>query len=61
MARRLGAPRAARAVGRACASNPVPLVIPCHRAVRADGGLGGYRCGVERKQALLEIERKKQG
>ncbi len=61
MARRLGAPRAARAVGRACASNPVPLVIPCHRAVRADGGLGGYRWGVERKQALLESERKKQG
>lgn len=47
----------ARAVGRACATNPVSLVIPCHRAVREDGGLGGYRWGLERKQALLAQER----
>ncbi len=53
----IGAPRAARAVGRACATNPASLVIPCHRAVRADGGLGGYRWGLERKERLLAIER----
>ncbi|UCC48537.1 MAG: bifunctional DNA-binding transcriptional regulator/O6-methylguanine-DNA methyltransferase Ada [Gemmatimonadota bacterium] len=57
MARQLGAPRAARAVARACASNPVSLIVPCHRAVRADGTPGGYRWGVERKQALLMKER----
>lgn len=45
-----------RAVGRACASNPVALVVPCHRAVRQDGGLAGYRWGLERKQALLALE-----
>lgn len=54
----LGLPNAVRAVGRACASNPVSLVIPCHRVVRADGGLGGYRWGLERKQALLAQERR---
>ncbi|MBI3734160.1 MAG: bifunctional DNA-binding transcriptional regulator/O6-methylguanine-DNA methyltransferase Ada [Chloroflexi bacterium] len=52
----LGNPKATRAVGHACASNPVSLVIPCHRAVRADGGLGGYRWGLERKRRLLETE-----
>jgi len=52
----VGAPRGQRAVGRACATNPVSLVIPCHRALRADGGLGGYRWGVEFKAALLEGE-----
>lgn len=57
IARRLGEPGAARAVGRACATNPVSVVIPCHRAVREDGGLGGYRWGVERKQRLLTLER----
>ncbi|TMI88272.1 MAG: bifunctional DNA-binding transcriptional regulator/O6-methylguanine-DNA methyltransferase Ada [Bacillati bacterium ANGP1] len=57
IARRLGAPGAARAVGRACATNPVSVVVPCHRAVREDGGLGGYRWGVERKQRLLALER----
>jgi O-6-methylguanine DNA methyltransferase len=58
IARALGHTKnAARAVGRACATNPVSLVIPCHRAVREDGGLGGYRWGLERKQALLERER----
>ena len=57
IARTLGVPKGARAVGRACATNPVSLVIPCHRAVREDGGLGGYRWGLERKQALLDRER----
>jgi AraC family transcriptional regulator of adaptative response/methylated-DNA-[protein]-cysteine methyltransferase len=57
IARRLGRPRAARAVARACASNPVALVVPCHRVVEAGGGLGGYRWGVERKRALLAQER----
>jgi O-6-methylguanine DNA methyltransferase len=52
----MGRPGAARAVARACASNPVSVVIPCHRAVRGDGGLGGYRWGLERKRALLETE-----
>ena len=46
-----------RAVGRACASNPVSLIVPCHRAVRKDGGLTGYRWGLERKEALLIMER----
>lgn len=53
----LGMPRAARAVGGACARNPVALVVPCHRVVAHDGGLGGYRYGLERKRALLERER----
>lgn len=57
IARRLGAPSAARAVGRACAANKLAVVIPCHRAVRTDGGLAGYLWGVERKRALLERER----
>lgn len=53
----LGQPGAARAVGRACATNPVSLVVPCHRAIGEDGGLRGYRWGLARKQALLEHER----
>jgi AraC family transcriptional regulator, regulatory protein of adaptative response / methylated-DNA-[protein]-cysteine methyltransferase len=53
----VGDPNARRAVARACATNPVALVIPCHRVVREDGALGGYRWGVERKEALLEKER----
>ncbi len=52
----IGAPKAVRAVGSACGANPVALVIPCHRALRTDGGLGGYAWGVGRKQALLQLE-----
>lgn len=57
IARSLGRPTATRAVARACATNPVSVVIPCHRVVREDGGLGGYRWGLNRKRALLEQER----
>jgi len=57
IARALGNPKAARAVGRACATNPVAVAIPCHRAVGEDGSLVGYRWGVERKRLLLERER----
>jgi AraC family transcriptional regulator of adaptative response/methylated-DNA-[protein]-cysteine methyltransferase len=56
IAGRIGAPGAARAVGAACAANPVAVAIPCHRVVRNDGGLSGYRWGVERKRALLQRE-----
>ena len=56
VAREIGSPRAARAVARACATNPVGIVIPCHRVVRNDGSLGGYAGGVERKEALLAME-----
>jgi AraC family transcriptional regulator of adaptative response/methylated-DNA-[protein]-cysteine methyltransferase len=58
IARRIGAPRAVRAVAGACAANPVAVAIPCHRVVRADGSLSGYRWGVERKRALLARESK---
>ncbi len=51
-----GRPRAVRAVGTACATNPLPVVIPCHRVVRSDGSLGGYLGGVEAKRALLTLE-----
>jgi AraC family transcriptional regulator of adaptative response/methylated-DNA-[protein]-cysteine methyltransferase len=57
IARALGRPAAARAVARACATNPVSVVVPCHRVVRGDGGLGGYRWGLERKQQLLAREK----
>ena len=57
VARSLGRPSAARAVARACATNRVALLIPCHRVVREDGSLGGYRWGIDRKRALIEGER----
>ncbi len=53
----IGEPRAVRAVARACATNPVAVVVPCHRVVKSDGKLGGYRWGVERKRAVLDRER----
>jgi len=56
IAEELGKPKAARAVGRACATNPVSLVVPCHRAVGSSGDLTGYRWGVDRKRALLHSE-----
>lgn len=58
VAKALGNPGAVRAVGRACATNPVALVIPCHRVVREDKTLGGYRWGLDRKKKLLEHERR---
>lgn len=57
IARRVGSPRAVRAVGTACGRNPVAVVVPCHRVLREDGALGGYRWGLERKKALLAQER----
>jgi O-6-methylguanine DNA methyltransferase len=56
LARRIGAPRAIRAVGTACGANPIAVLVPCHRVLRKDGGLGGYRWGLERKAALLARE-----
>ncbi len=56
LARKIGSPGAARAVGGALANNPFPLIIPCHRAIRADGHLGGYRGGLPMKRVLLEME-----
>ena len=58
LAEQIGAPTAVRAVAQACAANPLAVAIPCHRVVRADGDLAGYRWGTERKQALLEREAK---
>jgi AraC family transcriptional regulator of adaptative response/methylated-DNA-[protein]-cysteine methyltransferase len=54
----IGNPKAVRAVGSACAANRVAIAIPCHRVIRGDGGLGGYRWGLERKRVLLDEERK---
>lgn len=56
VARALGKPRSVRAVARACATNPVSIVVPCHRVIRTDGTLAGYRWGLQRKQKLLERE-----
>jgi methylated-DNA-[protein]-cysteine S-methyltransferase len=51
-----GNPKAVRAVGTACATNPLPVVVPCHRVVRSDGAMGNYAGGVEAKRILLELE-----
>jgi AraC family transcriptional regulator of adaptative response/methylated-DNA-[protein]-cysteine methyltransferase len=56
IAKRIGAPKAFRAVARACAQNPIALAIPCHRVVRTDGHLSGYRWGIDRKRTLLQRE-----
>jgi methylated-DNA-[protein]-cysteine S-methyltransferase len=56
MAEAAGSPRASRAAGNALGSNPIPIVVPCHRVLHADGGLGGYAGGLERKQLLLTLE-----
>jgi AraC family transcriptional regulator of adaptative response/methylated-DNA-[protein]-cysteine methyltransferase len=56
VAQAIGKPTATRAVARACATNPVSVIVPCHRVVRSDGHLAGYRWGLERKQALLDRE-----
>jgi AraC family transcriptional regulator, regulatory protein of adaptative response / methylated-DNA-[protein]-cysteine methyltransferase len=58
VAKGIGQPRATRAVARACATNPVAVAIPCHRVVREDGSMGGYRWGIERKKALLGMEQR---
>lgn len=60
IARRIGAPTAVRAVAGACAANALAVAIPCHRVVRNDGGLSGYRWGIARKRALLEKEKAQQ-
>ena len=57
LAARIERPRAARAVAAACAANRVAVLVPCHRVLRGDGGLGGYRWGLERKRTLLAAER----
>jgi AraC family transcriptional regulator of adaptative response/methylated-DNA-[protein]-cysteine methyltransferase len=57
VAEAMGQPTGARAVARACATNPVSVIIPCHRVIRGDGGLGGYRWGLDRKQKLLDKEK----
>jgi AraC family transcriptional regulator, regulatory protein of adaptative response / methylated-DNA-[protein]-cysteine methyltransferase len=53
IARDIAKPQAVRAVGNACGANPIALIVPCHRVLRSDGSLGGYRWGIERKQKLL--------
>ncbi|MDX1991160.1 MAG: bifunctional DNA-binding transcriptional regulator/O6-methylguanine-DNA methyltransferase Ada [bacterium] len=58
IAEAIGNPKAVRAVANACARNPVPLIIPCHRVIREDGSLGGYALGIDRKQTILENERR---
>ena len=57
LARRSGSPNAVRAVGTACATNPIPIVVPCHRVIRSDGAIGAYRGGPATKRVLLDLER----
>jgi methylated-DNA-[protein]-cysteine S-methyltransferase len=57
LAQMSGSPRAVRAVGTACATNPIPIVVPCHRVIRSDGKFGAYRGGPAAKRTLLELER----
>ena len=59
LARRLGNPKGSRAVGQACGANPIPLIVPCHRVIAANGSLGGFSSGLERKRWLLEHEQVK--
>jgi AraC family transcriptional regulator of adaptative response/methylated-DNA-[protein]-cysteine methyltransferase len=59
VAKEMGAPTATRAVARACATNPVALLSPCHRVIRTDGSMGGYRWGIQRKEALLAKEKER--
>ncbi len=61
VAQEIGAPRSVRAVARACATNRLALVVPCHRVVRSDGSMGGYRWGLEVKERLLDLERSPAG
>jgi AraC family transcriptional regulator of adaptative response/methylated-DNA-[protein]-cysteine methyltransferase len=60
LAAKIDKPKAVRAVASACGKNRIGVLIPCHRVLRGDGGLGGYRWGLERKRALLNAERKRQ-
>src|SRR5690606_24400033 len=57
----IGEPKAARAVASACAANRIAVLVPCHRVLRGDGGVGGYRWGTHRKRALLDLERRRRG
>ncbi len=61
VARKIGKPRAARAVGAACGANPVPLLVPCHRVVAGDGSLGGFSGGLSNKKRLLKLEGSRTG
>ena len=61
VARRIGKPKAARAVGAACGANPIPVIIPCHRVIASDGSLGGFTSGLAWKRKLLNLEKQIHG